>query len=90
MKAQRTTAKLQTHLTSAEQPSQGASVGPLTKIISGGQNGADRAALEAAYDAGIETGGWATKGYWTHTGQDPLLGTKFKLKELEGNHDKIY
>ena len=27
-------------------------------VVSGGQTGADRAALEAARDAGIETGGW--------------------------------
>ena len=30
---------------------------PITRIISGGQTGADRAGLAAAYELGIETGG---------------------------------
>lgn len=35
----------------------------ITKIISGGQTGADRAALDAAALLGVETGGTAPKGY---------------------------
>ncbi len=34
----------------------------LLKIISGGQTGVDRAALDAAMAAGISVGGWCTKG----------------------------
>lgn len=34
----------------------------LRKIISGGQSGVDRAALDAALAAGLELGGWCPKG----------------------------
>ncbi|MFO7971456.1 MAG: putative molybdenum carrier protein [Desulfobacterales bacterium] len=34
----------------------------LTKIISGGQTGADQAALDAAIELGIPHGGWIPKG----------------------------
>jgi hypothetical protein len=40
----------------------------LTKIISGGQTGADQGALAAAKILGIPTGGVAPKGYRTDTG----------------------
>jgi hypothetical protein len=43
------------------------------KIISGGQSGADRTALEVARELGIETGGWAPLHYRTDTGPDPSL-----------------
>lgn len=43
------------------------------KIISGGQTGADRAALEAARDAGVLTGGYAPKNYLTEDGSDYTL-----------------
>ena len=47
----------------------------LTKIISGGQTGADQGALHGARLAGLETGGAAPKGYWTENGGEPdLLG----------------
>lgn len=52
------------------------------KIISGGQRGADRAALEAALHAGLETGGWAPHGYWTTDGKDPELHTLFGIQEM--------
>jgi hypothetical protein len=35
----------------------------LTKVVSGGQTGADQAALRAARAAGIATGGWAPLGW---------------------------
>jgi len=54
----------------------------ITKLISGGQTGADRAALEVAYETGITTGGWAPKDFLTTRGKDPTLGSKFKLQEL--------
>jgi hypothetical protein len=43
------------------------------KIISGGQTGADREALETARDLGIETGGFVPKGWLTEDGPDPSL-----------------
>jgi len=54
----------------------------LKKIISGGQTGADRAGLEAAYELKISTGGYCPKGYMTENGRDVSL-KKFKLKETE-------
>jgi hypothetical protein len=34
----------------------------ITKIISGGQTGADQAALDAAIELGIDHGGWIPRG----------------------------
>lgn len=45
----------------------------LKRIISGGQTGADRAGLEIAKELGLETGGWAPKGYRTEHGADHSL-----------------
>jgi hypothetical protein len=52
----------------------------LSKIISGGQVGADRGALEAAREIGILTGGYAPRGWRTATGSDPSLA-EFGLVE---------
>jgi len=52
----------------------------LTKIISGGQTGADRAALGAALALGIRTGGFCPKGFRTENGKDTSL-KKFGLRE---------
>jgi hypothetical protein len=43
------------------------------KIISGGQTGADRTALEVARELGIPTGGYAPKHWMTEDGRDPTL-----------------
>lgn len=43
------------------------------KIVSGGQTGADQAALAAATSLGIATGGWVPKGWRTATGSAPWL-----------------
>lgn len=53
----------------------------VTKIISGGQTGADQGGLYAADLLGIDTGGWAPKGWRTEKGamKDILQG--FGLKE---------
>lgn len=45
----------------------------ITKIISGGQTGADRAGIDAAKAFGIETGGMAPKGWRTEFGPAPEL-----------------
>lgn len=36
----------------------------MVKILSGGQSGVDRAALDAAIEKGIPCGGWCPKGGW--------------------------
>jgi putative molybdenum carrier protein len=45
----------------------------LEKVISGGQTGADRAALEIAKAAGFATGGWVPRGFLTENGPDVSL-----------------
>jgi len=45
----------------------------LHKVISGGQTGADRGGIDAAYELGMETGGHAPLGYRTSRGDDPTL-----------------
>jgi len=51
----------------------------LQKIISGGQTGADRAALDFAIGFDIPHGGWIPKGRKT---EDGVLPDKYKLKEM--------
>lgn len=53
----------------------------LTKIISGGQTGADRAGLIAAKNMGIATGGWMPKGYRAHDGNHPEFSTTYNITE---------
>lgn len=45
----------------------------LIRIISGGQTGADRAGLEAARQAGLQTGGTVPRGWRTELGTDLSL-----------------
>ena len=52
----------------------------VTKIISGGQTGADRAALDVAIKLGILHGGWIPKGRLTENGK---LDDKYQLKEMD-------
>ena len=51
----------------------------LTKIISGGQTGADRAALDVAIELDISHGGWILKGRKT---EDGTLPDKYQLQEM--------
>ncbi len=51
----------------------------ITKIISGGQTGADAAALDAAIELNIPHGGWIPKGRKTETGPLP---DKYQLQEM--------
>jgi len=56
------------------------------KIISGGQTGADQAALDVAIQLGISHGGWIPKGRLTENG---MLDDKYHLKEMEtANYNK--
>ena len=51
----------------------------LKKIISGGQTGADRAALDAAMRLGIPHGGWIPKG---RIAEDGPLAAIYRLREM--------
>jgi hypothetical protein len=48
------------------------------KIISGGQTGVDRAALDAALELGIPCGGWCPKG---RRAEDGIIPSKYPLEE---------
>lgn len=50
----------------------------LIKVISGGQTGVDRGALDAALDLGLESGGWAPKG---RRAEDGIIPDRYPLKE---------
>ncbi len=49
------------------------------KIISGGQTGADRAALDVSIKLGIPHAGWIPKGRLTEAGPLP---TKYQLQQM--------
>jgi hypothetical protein len=54
------------------------------KVISGGQTGVDRAALDAARDLGLPYGGYVPRGRWTEEG--PLPQGYGGMVETEGRH----
>ncbi len=51
---------------------------PVVEIVSGGQTGADRGALDAAIELGIEHGGWCPQGRKAEDGQIP---SRYQLQE---------
>jgi len=55
----------------------------MLKIISGGQTGVDRAALDVAIERGLAYGGWCPKGGWAEDMPDPpgLLAIYGGLRE---------
>ena len=53
----------------------------LAKIISGGQTGVDRGALDAALEAGFPCGGWAPEG---RVAEDGPIHERYPLRELAG------
>ena len=70
----------------------------IRRIVSGGQTGADRAALDAAMELDIETGGWVPRGRWAEDGNvpdcypnvretksaDPALRTEYNVRDSDG------
>lgn len=48
------------------------------KIVSGGQTGVDRAALDVALELGIECGGWCPAGRWA---EDGPIDARYPLRE---------
>jgi hypothetical protein len=55
----------------------------LEKIISGGQTGADRAALDAALEAGFPCGGYCPKG---RRAEDGVIDDSYPLEEIDGGY----
>jgi hypothetical protein len=51
------------------------------KIVSGGQTGADRAALDAALDAGVACGGWCPA---DRSAEDGIIPDRYPLQPLPG------
>ena len=52
----------------------------IKKIISGGQTGVDRAALDVAFELGMPCGGWCPKG---RKAEDGAIDSHFPLQETE-------
>lgn len=55
----------------------------IVKVISGGQTGADRAALDAARRCGVPHGGWCPRGRRAEDGAVPSV---YRLRETESEH----
>ncbi|MDQ6972658.1 MAG: putative molybdenum carrier protein, partial [Mariprofundaceae bacterium] len=53
----------------------------LRKVVSGGQTGVDRAALDAAMVLGVEVGGWCPRGRRALDGE---IAAKYPLSETRG------
>ena len=52
----------------------------IEKIVSGGQTGVDRAALDAALAAGVPCGGWCPRG---RKAEDGAIPARYPLREAE-------
>jgi hypothetical protein len=53
---------------------------PLTKIVTGGQTGVDRGALDAALEAGFPCGGWCPPG---RLAEDGVIPPRYPMTELD-------
>ncbi len=56
--------------------------GIVLKIVSGGQTGVDRAALDAASEYGVAAGGWCPEG---RLAEDGVIPDHYPVKELPGS-----
>lgn len=56
----------------------------LHTIVSGGQTGVDRGALDAARDLGLKRGGWAPKGWRAEDGPIPM---KYRIGLVQNGSD---
>ena len=54
----------------------------LSKIISGGQSGVDRAALDVALELGLPCGGWCPRG---RRAEDGMIDDRYPLRETPSN-----
>jgi len=63
-----------------------ASTQHVEKIVSGGQTGVDRGALDAAIDLGVEHGGWCPRGRLSEDGRIP---DHYKLKETRSKRYSV-
>ncbi len=59
---------------------------PITKIISGGQTGVDRAALDVALAIGIPCGGWCPKG---RRAEDGVIPAHYPLTETTSKDYRV-
>ncbi len=51
---------------------------PVLKVVSGGQTGVDRAALDAALEVGLPVGGWCPRG---RRAEDGVIPARYPLQE---------
>jgi hypothetical protein len=58
----------------------------IEKIVSGGQTGVDRAALDVAFELGIPSGGWCPKG---RKAEDGPVDIRYPLKETNSANYRI-
>lgn len=58
----------------------------LTRVISGGQTGADRAALDVAIELGIDHGGWCPKG---RRAEDGPIDARYNLRETDSEDYRV-
>jgi len=54
----------------------------MIKIVSGGQTGVDRGALDGALECGVEAGGWCPEG---RKAEDGVIPVNYPLQELKGS-----
>ena len=58
----------------------------IRRIVSGGQTGADRAALDVALELGIDHGGWAPHGRYA---EDGPLPARYRLRPTESPNPAV-
>jgi hypothetical protein len=58
----------------------------LEKVVSGGQSGVDRAALDVALEMGIPCGGWCPKG---RRAEDGVIDVRYPLEETASPHYRV-